>query len=163
MSKNFILRLLFLFTWLFFYTHAQAQFAPYDIKSTSGNYSFSYTQVPGNLIPAHSAITALSYSWEKSTFPMFNDDVTVVATTASYNINAPLSQTTYYRRKSTLAGSVIVYSNVIKINIVSQHHENVNYVREHDILISGQTDWETIDQLPIGQKLQTTTYMDGLG
>ena len=34
-------------------------------------------------------------------------------------------------------------------------------MQEHGI-IPGQTDWKVIDQLPIGSKLQTTTYSDGL-
>ncbi len=46
---------------------------------------------------------------------------------------------------------------------MSTKWEDFNYIREHEILVAGQTDWKVIDQLPIGSKLQTTTYLDGLG
>ncbi|MGN6645498.1 MAG: DUF6443 domain-containing protein, partial [Cytophaga sp.] len=134
----------------------------YDIATASGNYNFSYTQAPGNMVPVNAASTGTAYLWQKSATPLFDGTVTTVATTASYNINTPLPQTTYYRRKITVSG-ISYTSNVIKINVVSQNWEDINYVREHDVLVSGQTDWKTIDQLPIGQKLQTTTYLDGLG
>jgi hypothetical protein len=68
----------------------------------------------------------------------------------------------YYLRKATNAGGTF-YSNTIKINVVSVNWENQSYVREHDVLVAGQTDWKLIDQLTIGNKLQSTTYMDGIG
>lgn len=39
----------------------------------------------------------------------------------------------------------------------------MNYLREHDVLVTGIHDWNAVDNLPIGQKLQNTTYMDGRG
>ncbi|MEO5995603.1 MAG: DUF6443 domain-containing protein [Chitinophagaceae bacterium] len=39
---------------------------------------------------------------------------------------------------------------------------NFNYIREFTTLVSGITNSGTIDSLPMGQKLQTTTYLDGL-
>lgn len=140
-----------------------AQYNTFDIATASGNYNFSYTQAPGNLVPVNAAYTGTAYVWEKCLTPLFDAAVTTVATTASYNISAPLTQTTYYRRKTTIAFGIAITSNVLKLQIVSQNWEDINYVREHDVLVSGQTDWKIIDQLPIGQKLQTTTYLDGLG
>ena len=54
-------------------------------------------------------------------------------------------------------------SNTIQVNLVSENWEDINYIRVHDILTTGVTTWQQADQLPIGQKLQTTTYLDGLG
>jgi hypothetical protein len=150
------------FTFLFLTTTLSAQYNPYDIATATGNYNFSYTQVPGSLVPVIAGNTGTTYTWESSLTPLFDGTVTTLATTASYNISAALQQTTYYRRKITVSGTVIT-SNVLKLNVVSQNWEDINYVREHDILITGQTDWKVIDQLPIGSKLQTTTYLDGLG
>lgn len=47
--------------------------------------------------------------------------------------------------------------------IVPSDWENQNYVRVQDILVSGISNFFQIDQLPIGQKRETTTYVDGLG
>jgi len=57
----------------------------------------------------------------------------------------------------------IIYSNIFRIDVSSVNWENLNYIRVHNVLVPNQTDWKVIDQLPIGQKLQTTTYLDGLG
>ncbi len=85
------------------------------------------------------------------------------ATTSSYTFSVPLTQTTWFRRKVTDAFNNSIYSNIIKIQVVSVKWENLNYLREHDILKQAVTDWKTVDQLVIGDKLQSTTYLDGLG
>lgn len=166
MSKNkrFYRILVLSFSLLFLSTNLLAQYGPYDIATANANYNFSYTQAPGDLVPVDPSYTGSSYSWQQSFTPLF-ETYSIVATTASYNVTATLSQTTYYRRIINIGSPVIatVTSNVIKLQVVSQKWEDINYVREHDILITGQNDWKVIDQLPIGQKLQTTTYLDGLG
>ncbi len=129
------------------------------------NYPYNYSQTPIQLMeifPAAVPNTGFTYEWEKSTSPIMNFSA-IVATTSAYTIPAALLQTTYFRRKTKLNASNFIYSNIIKIQIVSQNWEDLNYVREHDVLVAGQTDWKTIDQLAIGSKLQTTTYIDGLG
>ena len=73
------------------------------------------------------------------------------------------SVTAYYYRNTTSATLGTISSNTVKISVVSTGWEDVNYIREHDLLITGQSSWTAIDQLPIGLKLQTTTYLDGLG
>jgi len=151
-------------TAILFFNSATAQYNAYDIATATGSYSFSYTQAPGNLVPVNPLNTGTAYVWEASSTPLFNDGtVTTVATTASYNIGTPLTQTTYYRRKTTIIFGMVITSNVLKLQLVSQNWEDINYIRQHDVLVSGQSDWKTIDQLSIGQKLQTTTYLDGLG
>ena len=47
--------------------------------------------------------------------------------------------------------------------IISSDWENLNYIREQDILVPGVTSWQAIDNLPIGQKRERTNYLDGLG
>lgn len=86
------------------------------------------------------------------------------ATNANYNFASPLAQTTYFRRKVTSASiSSPDYSNIVKIEIVSVFTENRNYVREHTIVVKGNTTFGQTDQLPIGKKFTVTTYLDGLG
>jgi|GEM_PF-585464 len=41
--------------------------------------------------------------------------------------------------------------------------ENLNYIRIHDIRVSGVTDWIGVGQLAIGDKTETTMYYDGFG
>ena len=61
-------------------------------------------------------------------------------------------------------GSSYAQFDLKKMPIILQF-DTSNLKREGilNILVSGVTNLETIDSLPIGQKLQTTTYLDGLG
>ncbi|MBC7687810.1 MAG: hypothetical protein H7211_06480 [Aquabacterium sp.] len=139
-----------------------AQNSVYDIMPVNGNTSFNYNQVPENLVSQVPGLTGLTYIWESSTLGPINGFAPIAGTAETYTFPAILTQTTFYRRKATGTQGTFT-SNVIKIEIVSTNWENLNYVRQHDVLVAGQTDWKTIDQLAIGSKLQTTTYMDGLG
>lgn len=47
--------------------------------------------------------------------------------------------------------------------VVSSDWENQNYIRVQDILVSGVSNFFGVDGLPIGQKRERTTYLDGLG
>jgi RHS repeat-associated protein len=132
----------------------------------TGIYNFSYNLVPDQLVELFAAgipNTGLTYQWEQSTMPVTGFVNIAGATQTSYTFLAPLTQTTYYRRKTTNNLSQFIYSNVIKISVVSVNWEDLNYIREHDVLTTNITTWTAVDQLPIGQKLQTTTYLDGLG
>jgi RHS repeat-associated protein len=132
----------------------------------TGNYNFSYNQTPDQLVELFAAgipNTGLTYQWEQSTMPVTGFANIAGATQTSYTFSAPLTQTTYYRRKTTNNLSQFIYCNVIKISVVSVNWEDLNYIREHDVLTTNITTWTAVDQLPIGQKLQTTTYLDGLG
>lgn len=143
-------------------TYSQDQSSPYDVKPVNAKYSFAYNQVPDNLIPIYPTYTGTSYQWEQSTAPTAGFTSISGATQATYTFSAPLSQTTYFRRR-VVVNSANVYSNIIRIDVVSVNWESINYIREHDVLVAGITTWQGTDQLPIGQKLQTTTYLDGLG
>lgn len=135
----------------------------FDITSSTNTYSYNYNQTPSSLISAGIPPGGMSLQWEQS--PTLNDnDFTPIygATQSSYTFSGPLPKTTYFRRIASNQIAMLS-SNIIKYELVSINWENINYIREHDVLISGQTDWKVIDQLPIGDKLQTTTYTDGLG
>ena len=155
-----------LFLGIQFSVCAQVWNPNYSIGTVSGKYSFSYAQVPDALVeinPPAIPNTGLAYQWESSLTADFSV-ITPISTTSSYSFTAPLSQTTYYRRKTMYPSNwTFVYSNIIKVSVVSVNWEDRNYVREHDVLTGGLTDWKAVDQLAIGQKLQTTTYLDGLG
>ncbi|MEO6549860.1 MAG: DUF6443 domain-containing protein [Ferruginibacter sp.] len=144
---------------------AQSWNPVHKVGTINGVYNYSYNQTPAQLVeilPAGIPNTGFTYEWEKSASPVMSS-AAIVATTAAYTFTAPLTQTAYFRRKTKLSISNYLYSNIIKISVVSVNWEDINYVREHDVLISGQTDWKVIDQAPIGSKLQTTNYVDGLG
>ena len=132
------------------------------IVPQNGNYSFSYNQVPEPLVSLGSTPSGYTFQWESSIQPTMGFTPISGATSATLSFGAVLPQTTFYRRKATQGGTVL-YSNLIKLQLVSATWENYNYTREHTILIPGQTDWKTIDALPIGSKLESTTYLDGIG
>lgn len=152
---------------------AKAQLNPnYMIGSASGNYSFSYNQVPDNLVeiiaPVFSAGNGLSYQWESSTSLDENTFLPIAGeNNSSYSFigKGNLTQTTYFRTRVSDNAGGIMYSNILKVSVVSINWEDVNYIRTHDVLTNGITDWKVVDQLSIGigQKLQTTNYLDGLG
>jgi RHS repeat-associated protein len=137
----------------------------HKVGVVTGKYHFSYSQTPDQLVeifPAAVPNTGLTYQWEQSTQPTTGFSNISGATSSGYTFSSALTQTTYYRRKTTSGGNSI-YSNVIKITVVSVNWEDINYVRVHDVLTTGVTTWTAVDQLAIGPKLQTTSYMDGLG
>lgn len=140
--------------------HAQDE--AYNIRPFNNNFATAFNQIPEQLVPVNATLLATSYQWEKSIRPLDGFAAISGATGASYTFTAPITQNTYYRRKYTI-GSAVAYSNVVKMESVSTTWENVNYVREQDIMVPGQSDWKVIDQLPIGQKRQNTLYIDGLG
>jgi RHS repeat-associated protein len=49
------------------------------------------------------------------------------------------------------------------VEILSSSWENLNYVRVHTVVARGIDSWTQTDLLTIGDKFQTTTYLDGLG
>lgn len=137
----------------------------HKIGTVTGKYHFSYNQTPDQLVeifPAAIPNSGLTYQWEQSTQPTTGFTNISGAIGSSYTFSSALSQTTYYRRKTTSGGNS-VYSNIIKISVVSVNWEDLNYLREHDVMTTGITSWTSVDQLVIGSKLQTTNYLDGLG
>ncbi len=141
----------------------KAQYSYYDVVPLYEKYSFSYNQVPDNIVSiAPLSGSGYTYQWEQSTRPVDGFTSISGATQQNLSFTTALSQTTYFRRKTVNSGSTY-YSNTVRLDLVSVNWENLNYVREHDVLVPGQTNWQAIDNLPIGQKLQTTTYLDGIG
>jgi len=139
-----------------------AQVNPYDIRPFNNKYAASHTEIPESLVPIDASYISSAYQWESSTRPTDGFVAIPGATLATYTFSAPLAQTTYFRRKFRIGRVEQVYSNVIKIEVVSVNWEDIRYIREHDIRISGLIEWTAIDQLTIGPKMQTTTYLDGL-
>ncbi|MBC7934222.1 MAG: hypothetical protein H7Y86_02520 [Rhizobacter sp.] len=160
---HFISRLSALLLLIIISNIAAAQSIPNQVTSMYGNYSYNSVQVPDNLVSDGANPAGYALQWEESLTPADGFVAMSGATLATFTFSGPLFQTSYYRRKATLGGN-IVYSNVLKIELVSANWENINYIREHDIL-TGQytTDWKVIDQLPSNEKRVTTSYLDGLG
>jgi RHS repeat-associated protein len=150
-------------------TVAQDWRPSHKIGTVTGVYSFSYNQTPSQLVevlPAAASTTGLTYQWFSSAYPTTGFTAISGATSGSYSPAAltSTSQATYYYRQTThTASSTSINSNIIKIAVVSVNWEDMNYVREHDVMTTGITTWTSVDQLTIGQKLQTTRYLDGIG
>ncbi|TAD92949.1 MAG: hypothetical protein EAY75_01515, partial [Bacteroidetes bacterium] len=139
-----------------------AQSATYDITPLNGKFAFNSTQVPDALVSVNNAANAgvTSFQWQSSTQPV--DGFSNIANGANLSFSAALTQTMFYRRIATVAG-VPYQSNTVKIELVSAGWEDLNYVRTHQVLVPGKLTWQQVDNLPIGEKLVSTTYMDGLG
>jgi RHS repeat-associated protein len=144
---------------------AQTWNPSHRVGTGSGVIHFAYNVTPQQLVelePAATPNTGLSYQWEQSTMPLSGFTNISGATSSSYTFSAPLAQTMYYRRK-TVSGLRSIYSNVVKISLVSTGWEDLNYLRQHSVQTTGITTSTAVEQLTIGDKLQTTVYLDGLG
>lgn len=139
-----------------------AQTSYHDIKSSSGDYAYNSGQVPANLTGINAVISGATYQWQQSLTPLGTYTNISGATGGAYSFSTALSQSTYFRRKVTIDG-VVSYSNTLKLELVSVNWENINYIREHTVVIEGQNNWQSIDQLTIGSKLEKTTYFDNFG
>jgi hypothetical protein len=140
---------------------------PGTIAMSAGKSSFAHNAVPDAIVetvPAISDVTgSLSYQWESSTTAVDGFTAIPGATGTGYSFTAPLQQTTYFRRLVTDASGLSGYTNIIKVQVVSVRWENHNYVKEHEVQVSGITTWQAVDLLPVGQQLESTTYADGIG
>jgi len=163
-------------------SHAYGQWNPnYTVGTISAKYVFAYNQVPDQLVeiytPTYNTSAVLTYQWYQSSTLLPATSFTPIsgATQSSYTFPGALTQTTYYKRKVTDQYGSYTFSNTVKVTLGSVNWENLNYVREHDVLTPGLTTWQAVDllpvtqnlqlnadQLPVAQKLQTTTYLDGL-
>jgi len=158
----------------------------YSVGTNTGKDHYSYSQTPDPLVEINPPIlgsATMIYLWEYSLTPTgtFQAVPTVVSpnlpyalggnTLTSLTLSASLTQTAYFRRRTSVAVAILlghtptltITSNVVKISVVSVNWEDYNYIREHAVLTSGITNFQAVDQLAIGPKLQTTTYLDGLG
>jgi hypothetical protein len=152
-------------------TSAQSWNPNHKTGTIDGKYNFPYNQAPSQLVeiyPAAFPNTGLYYQWYSSTSPVSGFTAISGATASSYSPPAlsTASVTTYYYRQTSFTpfpSNNFISSNTIKISVVSVNWEDLNYIRVHDVLNTGYTTWAAIDQLAIGVKLMTTTYLDGLG
>ncbi len=162
--------------------HVVAQWnGSFAIAPLSNNYAFALNQLPGQikvLYPAtYNTSAVIHYQWYTS--PTILPDANFLpisgATQDNYTPGA-VTQTTFYKLKATDQYGSYTFSNTVKIQLVSVNYENQNYIREHDVLTPGATTWQAVDimpvtqnlqlnadGLPVTQKKQTTTYVDGLG
>lgn len=148
--------------------HGQPQWNPgFNIGTVSGKYECQYGQSPGQLVEIHDAAipnTGLTYHWFSSPYP--TSGFTPVSSGdggSSYTV-PDLTQNTYYRRETTSPSLGTITSNIVKITVVSSDWADTNYLREYDVRTTQSADsWHEIDQLAIGKKQETTTYIDGLG
>ena len=90
------------------------------------------------------------------------DKVEIVGQNSTLIFDKPLAGSAWFRRK-TLLGTSTYISNVIRIEIIGASAENLNYIREIDILVSGVKQEVGVKNLPADKKHTVSTYFDGLG
>lgn len=131
--------------------------------SLSTNATYNSSPQISNTAASGGACSAFQYQWEAS----YNTSSwNVIGTGVSFpsNTGILLSDDLNIRRKA-VCGTEVSYSNTLSISplYTSVDYENRNYVRENVIVRPGITSWYQADQLPTGQKFQTTNFLDGLG
>jgi hypothetical protein len=101
------------------------------------------------------------YTWERS---IENGPWQIIGTGIDYPVNAPITGDCRIRRK-VQCGPEVKYTAPIYFRIIysSPNAENLNYVRTNTIAIPGISSWPQADQLPTGDKIQSTTYLDNFG
>jgi RHS repeat-associated protein len=130
-----------------------------------GTVAFNTLPVVTQTAATGSACNATDYiyTWERS---INNGTWLAFGTTGiNYPANVPIIGTCKIRRKVRCVYED-VYSNEISFTLLpytSPNAENKNYVRVNNILIPNVYSWPQADNLPTGDKVQTTTYYDGLG
>lgn len=150
-------------------TYGQTGWNPnHKIGTINGVYHYTYNQVPSQLVELFSptvngSSAGLTYQWEISNAPISGFSSISGAVQASYTYSSGLTSTSYLRRKTTNGSGQYIYSNTIKLTVVSSQWEDKNYVKEYEVNVSGVSTWTAVDQLTIGPKLENTTYLDGLG
>jgi len=138
----------------------------FSVGTVTGNYNFSYNQTPDQIVTIYAAAipnTGITYTWYSGPTPILSSLASTGVSGASYSFSSPLTQTTYFALKATNGSGASVWSNVIKISLVSVNWEDINYVREDIVDTINIGTWQAVDQLPIGEKLQVTNYVDGIG
>ncbi len=103
-----------------------------------------------------------AYEWQRS---VDGGPWQSIGTTVNYPAGAPVLKGGARIRRKVSCGKEILYSNTLtfSINYISANVENLNYIRINDMRVKGVNSWMQADQLPVGEKLQTTVYFDGLG
>jgi RHS repeat-associated protein len=139
---------------------------PFNAGSISLSASVPYNSIPViNQSPASGGCipTSYIYQWEQS---IENGQWTIIGTAENYPAGASaIIGNTQVRRKVTCSGLGSLYTNILSISpvYVSVDYENRNYVRTIAVVKNGIQSYFQADQLPIGDKLQSTIYFDGLG
>src|SRR2546427_8065676 len=125
------------------------------IGTVSGNTHFGYNQTPDPLVEIYIAgipSVGQTYQWYSSTTPNDAGFTIIPGSTQSSYTPGPLIQNTWFKRQTTNIFGASIFSNVIKLTVVSANWEDRNYMREHDVQVTGITTWQAVDQLPVGQK-----------
>jgi RHS repeat-associated protein len=68
-------------------------------------------------------------------------------------------------KRSTICNGVELFTNILEFSYgtsLTYTKENQNYIRENTILIKNIASWAESEVLPTGEKIQATTYYDGL-
>jgi hypothetical protein len=107
--------------------------------------------------------TARSYTWEVS----YNHAAWSALSTAEMlpqSLWPVVSGHVRLRRRVECATDVL-YTNTLEfdVNYTSPWVESKNYIRVNEVMVPGVQTWPAADALSIGEKLQSTTYFDGLG
>jgi len=132
---------------------------------TAYNIAFNSLPLIDN-VPATGGLCEVSdyvYTWQKKRNVPFAEWETF-GIGVNYPVNVLIAANCFIRRKVVCNGEAL-YSNELYIKVgpyIAPPSENLNYVRANIIAIPGVTTLAEAQVLPIGSKVQTTDYLDGL-
>lgn len=134
---------------------------PGGISAIYPYYNYLHPTPDISQIPAGStSCSALNYTWESSSDNIYWSPI---GTGEDYPSTAPPLASQTYIRRAVECGGYVVYSNVLLFSYQSTNWENRNFIRTNVLLYPGKHTFEEADNLPIGQKHQSTVFYDGLG
>lgn len=141
---------------------AQTTLSPGTIATSEND--IIYNSVPSiSTTPASGAYNCFaegfSYTWERL---VLNQGWEIIGSGEQYPAGAPAIVTSTQIRRKVQCHDVVAYSNILTFApLYVSSTENMNYVRVNTITVKNINLWHEAIQLPIGNKFQTTTYLDG--
>ncbi len=133
---------------------------------TSGNQIILANTYPSPFIASSasggSCGSGYYYQWQES---IDNVSFSDIAGAGYQNLSLLNNATTtkYYRRRVTCSGVILFTPSILVKVITPAIDENKNYVREIMINKPGVLNWQEADLIPIGDKFESTSYLDGFG
>jgi RHS repeat-associated protein len=89
------------------------------------------------IYPATIFSNSLQYQWFSCSTPKEEDFQPVANAIQSSHSPGPISATTYYRRRTTnVSSGQSIFSNIIKLTVVSADWEDRNYIREYNVQVT---------------------------
>jgi RHS repeat-associated protein len=133
-----------------------------SISTSNGNVTYNAQPSITQAAATGGFCSTLNYEWQQS---VDGGPWQAVGTGAAYPAGAPAIVGNTLIRRKVICSDQELFTNTLSFTVTytSTNTENLNYIRTNSIIMPGVVGWAQADQLSIGQKIQSTSYFDGLG